>query len=108
VNPTREKDKTTLGQMLADAQQEHSRVMIICGLLGHHAAEHAKREDMHVLRCMGVESEIELAFVSQHQLVGPLIDRIDNLPPSRAIVLRGAVGLGGGPQATSSWSRPAS
>ena len=56
------------------------------------AAEMA--DGMSVLRCVAVESETELAFAGLHQLVWPLLKRLDNLPPEQAAAMRGAIGLG--------------
>ncbi|MEA2965351.1 MAG: hypothetical protein QOI46_5449, partial [Alphaproteobacteria bacterium] len=41
----------------------------------------ASASDLTVVRAAGVESEMELAFASLHQLCGPLLDRLDRLPP---------------------------
>src|SRR5206468_2250771 len=41
--------------------------------------------DLRVVRGVGVEWEMELAFAALHQLCGPLLDRMDRLPgPQRA------------------------
>src|SRR5687767_4588312 len=43
--------------------------------------------DLNVVRAAGVESEMELAFASLHQLCGPLLDRLERLPaPQRQAV----------------------
>ena len=44
--------------------------------------------DMAVLCCSGVESEAELPFAALHQLVRPLLSRIDALPAPQARALR--------------------
>ena len=36
-----------------------------------------------VARASGVESEMELAFASLHQLCGPYLDRLDTLPTAQ-------------------------
>src|SRR6188472_4225721 len=36
--------------------------------------------DLVVVRAVGVQSEMELAYASLHQLCGPLLDRLDGLP----------------------------
>src|SRR5688572_13799823 len=48
------------------------------------------------LRACGVEAEVELAFSGLHQLLGPLLDRLDELPESQADALRRALGLATG------------
>ena len=40
----------------------------------------ASASDLRVLRAVGVESEMELAFAALHQLYAPLLDRLDGLP----------------------------
>ncbi len=40
----------------------------------------ASASDLRVVRAMGVESDMELAFASLHQLCAPLLDRIEELP----------------------------
>jgi len=51
---------------------------------------------MRVLRAAGVESEMELAFASLHQLCAPLLDAVDRLPPPQRDALRIAFGLAAG------------
>src|SRR3954453_18295594 len=36
--------------------------------------------DLTVVRAVGVQSDMELAFASLHQLCGPLLDRLEGLP----------------------------
>jgi DNA-binding CsgD family transcriptional regulator len=44
--------------------------------------------DLRVLRAVGVESEMELAFAALHQLCAPVLDRLDRLPlPQRNALL---------------------
>jgi DNA-binding CsgD family transcriptional regulator len=50
-----------------------------------------------VARAVGVESEMELAFAALHQLLGPMLDRLDRLPDPQADALRTALGLSPGP-----------
>ena len=40
----------------------------------------ASAPDATVVRAVGVQSDIELAFAGLHQLCGPLLDRLDSLP----------------------------
>jgi hypothetical protein len=55
------------------------------------AAEHA--DGFRLLRGGGVESEVELPFAGLHQLLRPILDRLDRLPVPQANALRGAFGL---------------
>jgi DNA-binding CsgD family transcriptional regulator/tetratricopeptide (TPR) repeat protein len=53
--------------------------------------------DMRVLRATGVESEMELAFASLHQLCAPLLDSVERLPPPQRDALEVAFGRTEGP-----------
>ena len=48
------------------------------------------------MRAVGVESEMELAFASLHQLCGPLLDRLDELPAPQREALGVVFGLSAG------------
>ena len=50
-----------------------------------------------VARVVGVQSEMELVFAGLHQLVAPLLDRVDGLPPPQRHALRTALGVSSGP-----------
>jgi hypothetical protein len=50
-----------------------------------------------VVRAVGVQSEMELAFAGLHQLCAPLLERADRLPAPQREALRIAFGLSGGP-----------
>ena len=52
--------------------------------------------DCRVLRAAGVQSEMELAFAALHQLLAPMLDRLDRLPAPQRDALRTAFGLGAG------------
>src|SRR3954467_7497557 len=52
--------------------------------------------DLTVLRAVGVESEMELAYAGLHQLCTPLLDRLDTLPPPQRQALEIAYGLSAG------------
>jgi DNA-binding CsgD family transcriptional regulator len=53
--------------------------------------------DLIVLRAVGVESEMELAFASLHQLCAPLLDRLETLPAPQRDALQVVFGLNAGP-----------
>ena len=53
--------------------------------------------DLSVIRAMGVESEMELAYASLHQLCAPLLDRLDRLPAPQRDALQIVFGLSAGP-----------
>ncbi|HEX4358965.1 MAG TPA: AAA family ATPase [Pseudonocardia sp.] len=53
---------------------------------------------LRVVRAVGVQSEMELAFAGLHQLCAPMLDRLDRLPPPQRDALRTAFGLSAGSQ----------
>src|SRR6266511_2294815 len=53
--------------------------------------------DLKVLRAVGVESEMELAFAALHQVCGPMLDRLEGLPGPQRAALGTAFGLQAGP-----------
>jgi DNA-binding CsgD family transcriptional regulator/tetratricopeptide (TPR) repeat protein len=56
----------------------------------------AAAADLTVVRAVGVESEMELAYASLHQLCGPLLDRLDGLPVPQRQALEIVFGLSSG------------
>jgi len=52
--------------------------------------------DLTVLRAVGVESEMELAYASLHQLCAPLLDRLSRLPEPQCEALETVFGLSSG------------
>jgi DNA-binding CsgD family transcriptional regulator len=57
----------------------------------------AASSDLRVLRAVGVESEMELAFAALHQLCAPVLDRLERLPVPQRDALLTTFGLGAGP-----------
>ena len=51
----------------------------------------ASASDLTVVRAVGVESEMELAYASLHQLCAPLLDRLDEPPGAAAAGARDRV-----------------
>jgi DNA-binding CsgD family transcriptional regulator len=91
-----------LDAVLAAVRQGESRVLVVRGeagvgktaLLDYVLAE---ASDLRVLRAVGVESEMELAFASLHQLCAPMLDRLDQLPVPQRDALKVVFGLATGP-----------
>jgi DNA-binding CsgD family transcriptional regulator len=49
-----------------------------------------------LVRAVGVQSEMELAFAGVHQLCAPMLDRLERLPVPQRVALRTAFGLSSG------------
>ncbi|MFD0623974.1 AAA family ATPase [Streptomyces sanglieri] len=85
----RAKEQCHIRRMLADARRGESNCLLLHGEAGigkttllDYAVAHA--EGVSVLRVEGIESEMELAFGGLHQLLLPVLDRLDLLPPPQA------------------------
>src|SRR5688572_24543217 len=52
--------------------------------------------DLTVVRAVGVESEMELAFASLHQLCAPMLDRLERLPTPQRQALETVFGVSAG------------
>ena len=50
-------------------------------------------QDCQVVRALGVQSEMELAFAGLHQLCAPMLSRLDRLPVPQREALQTAFGL---------------
>jgi len=81
----RRRECEALDRLVADAAAGRSRVSVLRGeagvgksaLLGYLSSRAA---DSQVVRAVGVESEMELAYAGLHQLCAPLLDRLGRLP----------------------------
>jgi DNA-binding CsgD family transcriptional regulator len=92
---------TLLHALLADVRRGQSRSLVIWGEAGigktallQHLLDSAS--DLTVVRATGVESEMELAFASLHQLCGPMLDRLPGLPTPQRQALEVVFGLSAG------------
>jgi predicted ATPase len=56
----------------------------------------ASAQDLTVVRAVGVESEMELAYASLHQLCGPLLDRLGRLPAPQRQAMEIVFGISAG------------
>src|SRR3954451_11853719 len=56
----------------------------------------ASAPDAKVVRAVGVQSDMELAFAGLHQLCGPLLDRLDRLPTPQRQAMETVFGLSTG------------
>ena len=97
----RESERAVLDGLLEDLRSGRGRALVVRGEAGVGKSallEYAVRAaaDMRVVRAAGVESEMELAFASLHQLCGPLLDRLEGLPVPQRDALEIAFGLRAG------------
>jgi DNA-binding CsgD family transcriptional regulator len=90
-----------LDALVADVRRGESRSLVLRGEAGigktallQYLIESAS--DMTVLRAVGVESEMELAYASLHQLCAPLLDGLERLPPPQRDALRVVFGAAAG------------
>jgi len=95
----REKELAQLSEPMAAPQQE-GRVLALLGepgmgktVLLTHTTRAARSAGMRVLTASGLESERDMAFAGLHQLLRPVLDRVDELPTRQARTLRGAFAL---------------
>ena len=87
--------------LLGDIRRSQSRSLVVRGEAGigktsllQHLVDCAL--DMSIVRAVGVESEVELAYASLHQLCGPLLDRLELLPAPQRRALEIVFGLANG------------
>ncbi len=91
-----------LEQLIESLGAGQSRTLVIHGeagvgksaLLDYLAA---RASNCRIVRAVGVESEMELAFAALHQLCAPMLERLDGLPPPQRDALRTAFGISAGP-----------
>lgn len=57
----------------------------------------ARAAQFRILRVSGVQSEMELAFATLHQLCAPLLDLLSAIPQPQSVALRTTFGLSSGP-----------
>src|SRR3954466_8325263 len=94
-------EREALERLLAAVHGGESRVLVVSGDPG--VGKTALVESVigsasgfRVLRALGVESEMELAFAALQQLCAPLLDRVDRLPGPQRDALGVAFGLSAG------------
>jgi DNA-binding CsgD family transcriptional regulator len=108
VGPTglrgRARECALLDELMSAIRRGESRSLVLRGEpgIGKTALlEHllGSASDMTVLRAVGVQSEMELAYASLHQLCGPLLDRLQRLPLPQRQAMEVVFGLtvGGAP-----------
>jgi DNA-binding CsgD family transcriptional regulator len=97
----RRSEREALEQLLAAVRGGQSRVLVVSGEAG--VGKTALVESVigsapgfRVMRAVGVESEMELAFAAVQQLCSPMLDRLDRLPAPQQDALGVAFGLRAG------------
>jgi DNA-binding CsgD family transcriptional regulator len=98
----RDRECELLDEFVSAVRRGESRSLVLRGEAGigktallEYLSESAS--DLEVAWATGVESEMELAFASLHQLCGPLLDRLELLPGPQRDALRIVFGLSAGP-----------
>src|SRR5499425_3329217 len=94
----RQRERQALDGLVQDLRSGRGWALVVRGEAGvgksallEYAAGAAA--DMRVVRAVGVESEMELAFAGLHQLCAPLLDRLERLPAPQRDALGIAFGL---------------
>jgi DNA-binding CsgD family transcriptional regulator len=97
----RRRECEVLDRFLDATRAGESRALVVRGEPGvgksallEYLVEHAS--GCRVARAAGVESEMELTFAGVHQLLTPMLDRLQRLPGPQREALRTAFGLGSG------------
>jgi DNA-binding CsgD family transcriptional regulator len=91
-------ERAALGRLMEAARSGRSGVLVMRGEPG--VGKTALVEDavasaagLSIARAAGVESEMELAFAALHQLVAPMLDKLERLPAPQRDALGVAFGL---------------
>jgi DNA-binding CsgD family transcriptional regulator len=97
----RRSESDVLDRLVEAVRAGESRALVVRGEPGvgktallDHIAEQAS--GCRVLRAAGIQSEMELAVAGLHQLLAPLLDRLEHLPVPQRDALRCAFGLSPG------------
>jgi DNA-binding CsgD family transcriptional regulator len=97
----RRDERAVLGGLLGDARAGRSGVLVLRGEAGigktallRRAIESAS--DFRLLRAVGVESEMEIAFAALHQLYAPVGEFVDRLPAPQRDALEVTFGVTAG------------
>ncbi len=98
----RGRECAVLGGLIEGVRRGHSAALVLLGEAGvgktallRYAIGSAP--DLRVVRAVGVESEMELAFAALHQLCRPMLGRLEHLPGPQRDALETAFGIAAGP-----------
>ncbi len=97
----RQSERAALDAVVAGVRAGRSQVVVVRGEAGvgksallDYATNSA--DDLRILRAVGVESEMELAFAALHQLCAPLLERARELPGPQRVALETVFGVRAG------------
>ncbi|MEU4419958.1 AAA family ATPase [Actinoplanes sp. NPDC024001] len=98
----RQAERAALDRVIKALRSGESRVLVLHGVAGVGKSallEYAQRTatNARVLRAAGVESEMELAYATLHQLCAPLLDRVPHLPDLQREALETIFGMRSAP-----------
>ena len=98
----RSHESSVLDSLLADALGGASRAVVLRGEAGVGKSQllsyvTGRAEGWRVIRTVGVESEMELAYSSLHQLCAPMLDQLEGLPIPQRDALATVFGRSAGP-----------
>jgi DNA-binding CsgD family transcriptional regulator/tetratricopeptide (TPR) repeat protein len=97
-------ERDALDRLVDALRAGESRALVVRGdpgvgktVLLDYLADRASGSGCRVVRAVGVQSEMELAFAGLHQLCAPMMDHLDGIPVPQQDALRTAFGLAAGP-----------
>jgi len=100
----RRAERRALDGVTESVRAGRSRVMVMRGDAGvgksallDYLARRASDSGCRVVRAVGVQSEMELAFAGLHQLCAPMLDHANRIPVPQHDALRTALGIAAGP-----------
>jgi DNA-binding CsgD family transcriptional regulator/GrpB-like predicted nucleotidyltransferase (UPF0157 family) len=95
----RTRERSELDAVLEAAREGRSTVLVVHGEAGIGKTSlldelAAGASDFRVLRARGYESESDIPFAGLLDLLSPLLDLVDRIPPAQAAALKGSLALG--------------
>ncbi|WP_219910219.1 AAA family ATPase [Nocardia seriolae] len=98
----RDRERIQLDRVLAAARSGRGTALVLYGdpAIGKTALLRAAVEraaDFRVLRCQGIRTESELRYAALHELLLPVADRLNTLPPTQARALGTVLGVDSAP-----------